>query len=34
MHLKRKVESGAMMGISIALLEEVMIDESGVTRED
>jgi nicotinate dehydrogenase subunit B len=34
MHLKRQVEGGAMMGISIALLEEVMIDESGVTQDD
>ena len=33
-HLKRQVEGGAMMGISIALLEEVMIDESGVTQDD
>ncbi len=34
MHLKRQVEGGAMMGISIALLEEVAIDESGVTQDD
>jgi nicotinate dehydrogenase subunit B len=33
-HLKRQVEGGAMMGISIALLEEVMIDESSVTQDD
>lgn len=33
-HLKRQVEGGATMGISIALLEEVMIDESGVTQDD
>jgi nicotinate dehydrogenase subunit B len=33
-HLKRQVEGGAMMGISIALLEEVMIDESHVTQDD
>ena len=32
--LKRQVEGGAIMGISIALLEEVMIDESGVTQDD
>lgn len=34
MHLKRQVEGGAMMGISMALLEEVMHDESGVTQDD
>jgi CO/xanthine dehydrogenase Mo-binding subunit len=33
-HLKRQVEGGAMMGISIALFEEVMLDESGVTQDD
>ena len=33
-HLKRQVEGGAMMGISIALLEEAMIDESGITQDD
>jgi CO/xanthine dehydrogenase Mo-binding subunit len=33
-HLKRQVEGGAMMGISIALMEEVMIDESSVTQDD
>jgi nicotinate dehydrogenase subunit B len=32
--LKRQVEGGAMMGISIALLEEVIIDESGITQDD
>ena len=32
--LKRQVEGGAMMGISIALLEEVMTDESGITQDD
>jgi CO/xanthine dehydrogenase Mo-binding subunit len=34
LHLKRQVEGGAMMGISIALLEEVTFDESGVTQDD
>ena len=33
-HLKRQVEGGAMMGVSMALLEEVMTDESGVTQDD
>lgn len=33
-HLKRQVQGGATMGISIALIEEVMIDESGVTQDD
>jgi CO/xanthine dehydrogenase Mo-binding subunit len=33
-HLKRQVEGGAMMGISIALLEEVTTDESGVIQDD
>jgi CO/xanthine dehydrogenase Mo-binding subunit len=33
-HLKRQVEGGVMMGISIALFEEVMFDESGITQED
>ena len=33
-HLKRHVEGGAMMGISMALLEEVTTDESGVTQDD
>ncbi|MFZ0393787.1 MAG: molybdopterin cofactor-binding domain-containing protein [Terracidiphilus sp.] len=32
--LKRQVEGGAMMGISIALLEEVTTDESGITQND
>ncbi len=32
--LKRQVEGGAMMGVSIALLEEVLTDESGVTVDD
>jgi hypothetical protein len=34
MQLKRQVEGGVMMGISIALLEEVTFDESGVTQDD
>jgi nicotinate dehydrogenase subunit B len=34
MQLKRQVEGGLVMGISIALLEEVMFDESGVTQDD
>jgi CO/xanthine dehydrogenase Mo-binding subunit len=33
-HLKRQVEGGAMMGVSMALLEEVLTDESGVTQDD
>jgi len=32
--LKRQVEGGAMMGISHALYEETMFDESGVTSRD
>src|SRR4051812_21232292 len=32
MQLKRNVEGGAVMGISHALFEEVMFDESGVTQ--
>jgi CO/xanthine dehydrogenase Mo-binding subunit len=32
--LKRNVEGGAVMGISHALFEEVMFDESGITTED
>ena len=32
--LKRQVEGGLVMGISIALLEEVTFDESGITQED
>src|SRR5579862_932316 len=34
MQLKRQVEGGAMMGISQALLEEAMFDESGITSRD
>jgi CO/xanthine dehydrogenase Mo-binding subunit len=34
MQLKRQVEGGLVMGISIALLEEVAFDESGVTQDD
>jgi CO/xanthine dehydrogenase Mo-binding subunit len=34
MQLKRQVEGGVMMGISIALFEEVAFDESGITQED
>jgi len=33
-HLKRQVEGGVMMGISIALFEEVAFDESGITQDD
>ena len=33
-HLRRQVEGGAMMGVSMALLEEVTMDESGVTQDD
>ncbi len=32
--LKRQVEGGAVMGVSIALLEELRFDESGVTASD
>ena len=32
--LKRQVEGGAVMGVSIALLEELRFDESGVTSAD
>lgn len=32
--LKRQVEGGAMMGISHALYEEAMFDESGITSRD
>jgi len=32
--LKRQVEGGLVMGISIALLEEVTFDESAVTQDD
>ena len=31
--LKRNVEGGAVMGISHALFEEVMFDESGITTD-
>jgi CO/xanthine dehydrogenase Mo-binding subunit len=34
MQLKRQVEGGAVMGISHALLEEAMFDESGITSRD
>ena len=34
MQLKRQVQGGVTMGISIALLEEVTFDESGVTQDD
>ena len=34
MQLKRNVEGGAVMGISHALFEEVLFDESGVTQDD
>jgi len=32
--LKRQVEGGAVMGVSHALFEEVMFDESGITTDD
>jgi len=32
--LKRQVEGGAVMGVSHALFEEVMFNESGITAED
>jgi len=32
--LKRQVEGGAVMGVSHALFEEVMFNESGITTED
>jgi len=32
--LKRNVEGGAVMGISHALLEEVLFDEGGITQDD
>jgi CO/xanthine dehydrogenase Mo-binding subunit len=32
--LKRQVEGGAMMGVSMALFEELRFDESGVTASD
>ena len=34
MQLKRNVEGGAIMGISHALFEELMFDESGITQDD
>ena len=34
MQLKRQVEGGTVMGVSIALLEELHFDESGVTSSD
>jgi nicotinate dehydrogenase subunit B len=34
MQLKRNIEGGAVMGISHALFEEVMFDESGITTDD
>jgi nicotinate dehydrogenase subunit B len=34
MQLKRQVEGGAVMGISHALYEEAMFDESGITSRD
>jgi nicotinate dehydrogenase subunit B len=34
LQLKRQVEGGAVMGISHALLEEVVFDESGITTRD
>jgi CO/xanthine dehydrogenase Mo-binding subunit len=34
MQLKRQVEGGAVMGISHALLEEAMFNESGITQDD
>jgi len=34
MQLKRQIEGGLVMGISIALLEEVTFDQSGVTQDD
>ena len=32
--LKRQVEGGSVMGVSIALLEELTFDESGITQDD
>ena len=32
--LKRQVEGGVVMGVSNALFEEVMFDESGITQDD
>lgn len=34
MQLKRQVQGGAIMGISLALLEEAKFDESGITARD
>jgi nicotinate dehydrogenase subunit B len=34
MQLKRNVEGGAVMGISHALFEEVVFDQSGITQDD
>ncbi len=34
MQMKRQVQGGAIMGISHALLEEAMFDESGITTRD
>jgi len=34
MQLKRNVEGGAVMGISHALFEEMLFDESGITTDD
>ncbi len=34
LQLKRQVEGGAVMGVSIALQEQVLFDESGVTTSD
>ncbi len=34
LQLKRQVEGGAVMGISLALLEEATFDESGITARD
>ena len=34
MQLKRQVEGGTVMGVSIALLEELQFDESGITTRD
>ncbi len=34
MQLKRQVEGGTLMGVSIALLEELQFDQSGITSRD
>ena len=34
MQLKRQVEGGTVMGVSIAMLEELQFDESGITSRD